>query len=93
MPSNTAIGIGIMREIPGLGMRSFEPDQSGTEFAPIQYKCNRDRLDFMAVSNGALVRYTVGQNLPFDVGGTHYSDDAVELLLLYSEQGFIYPAT
>lgn len=86
---NTSIGLGIMRDISGLGMRSFEDDQT----SPTQYISQRDNLDFIATSDGALVQYDVGSNLPFDVGGTSYSATAVALLQRYWDAGFCYPAT
>jgi len=82
MPNtNTEINIGIAREFPTLGMRNFEDD--GLH----QYACNYQDLTF----NG--VTYDVGDHLPFDVGGTHYSADAIETLRLFWDQEWITPLT
>lgn len=90
MATNTELNVGIRRNFATLGDRNFEPDQTGT---PVLYKCGKDGLDFIAVSNGAKVKYSVGDSLPFDVSGTSYSATAVALLELYWNAGFCYPAT
>ncbi len=92
MATNTELNVGIRQNFATLGDRNFEPGQT----SPVQYKCLKDGLDFIAVSNGALVKYSVGDTLPFDEGGppaTHYSATAVARLELYWNAGFIYPAT
>jgi hypothetical protein len=86
--SYTSIGIGIRRNFATLGDRNFEPDQT----VPVQYISNKDSLEFMSV--GAVIsKYNVGVNLPFDVGGVSYSAQAVHILRLYWNQGWITPAT
>lgn len=83
MATNTAIGIGIRRNFVTLGDRNFENDQT----SPVQYICGKEGMDFMGTS------YHVGDNLPFDVGGTSYSNEALRQLELAWNAGACYPAT
>jgi hypothetical protein len=85
----TNIGIGIRRNFVTLGDRNFEPD--GT----VQYKSNKDGLEFMSVGN-TLSLYNTGTTLPFDGGAsphTTYSTTAIHYLRLYWNQGWVNPLT
>lgn len=78
MATNTAMNVGIRRNTP-FGMRNFEDD--GTT----QYASNHDGLDYL----GTL--FDAGDTITFDVGGTSYSADGVELLRRYWNQNWIEP--
>lgn len=79
MSTQTQYDIGIRRNFVTLGDRNFDP--SGT----VLYKAGVNNLYF----NGSY--YSIGQNLPFDVGGVSYSKSAVEQLRFYWDQAYITP--
>lgn len=84
MATNTAINEGIRINFLTFGDRNFET--SGT----VQYASNfSDKDGGLSWVDGA--NYTVGQNLPFDVGGVSYSKTAVALLRRYWDQNWIKP--
>lgn len=78
MATETLINVGIRRNFVGLGDRNFE--DSGT----VQYKASR-----AGTYNG--VAYDIGDAIPFDVDGTHYSVAIIELLRFFWNQGWIAP--
>ncbi len=80
MATETLINVGTRRERGTLGLRNFE--DSGT----VQYKSRLTGLWFV---NG--LTYNIGVTIPFDVGGTHYSVEAIELLRLYWDQDYLDP--
>jgi hypothetical protein len=69
----------MVRSLAVPAYRNFEND------GVTQYSCNHQGLDW----GGA--RYNVGDALPFDVAGTSYSRDALQLLQLYWDQEWIVP--
>jgi hypothetical protein len=85
---NTKIDVGIQLNT-AVGYRNFEPLSSTGQ---VQYKSNRAGLEFMS-ANPDVSRYAVGDDLPFDVGGTSYSAKALEVLQLYWNQGWCLPTT
>jgi len=82
--TNTDANIGTRKMIYTLAVpayRNFEP--SGT----VLYNCNHSGLNFMGTG------YAVGAALPFDVGGTSYSNAAMAQLQLFWDQEWIVPAS
>lgn len=79
MALNSLTNVGIRRECGTLGMRNFE--DSGT----VEYKALREPTIFLGTS------YNSGDTLPFDVGGTSYSLDALAELQQLWNDGNILP--
>jgi hypothetical protein len=83
LASNTLRNVGIRRECGTLGMRNFEGNVDPT----VAYKANKEPLEFMGTT------YHAGTTLGYDYGSppSSYSPEAVKLLELYWNQGWILP--
>jgi hypothetical protein len=75
---NTAIGVGIRRDISGLGMRNFEPDGG------VQYASNHDGLVYAGTT------YNTGQTISYDGTLKYLSPQTMEV---WFNMGWIYPLT
>ena len=84
MAKNSDINVGTRKMIYTLPVPrycNFETD------GVTQYSCNYSGLNFMGTV------YAVGAALPFDVGGTSYSNAAMAQLQLFWDQEWIVPAS
>ena len=79
MATETSINVGLRKNFATFGDRNFEDSST------VQYVSNRSLLNFLGTN------YDVGSTLPFNVGGTHYSAAAIEILRHFWNQGWIKP--